>query len=135
MMTSEKLRSEIKGSGLTVTKIATLAQVAAPTLYSFMSGATKNLRSSTHASIERVITNLNSKSVREDPTTFHHAPNLAAEARTLGLDPDAIAAKAIEDAIKRKRMQTWNEENRDAIEGWNEHYRKNGLWNDGRRLW
>lgn len=70
------------------------------------------------------------KSLREDVAAFTPALNIAKEARDLGLDPEAIAAKAVEDAVKRKRIEAWNEENRDAIESWNAHYRKHGLWNE-----
>lgn len=44
---------------------------------------------------------------------------LAAEARALGLDPDSIAANAIEDAVRAERARRWQAENREAIEAWN----------------
>jgi transcriptional regulator with XRE-family HTH domain len=58
---------------------------------------------------------------------------LEAEAESYGLDPDAIARKAIEDAVKAERIRRWNEENREAIESWNELVEREGLWSDGIR--
>jgi antitoxin CcdA len=43
----------------------------------------------------------------------------AAEARSLGLDPDAIAARAIEEAVRAEKARRWLEENREAIAAWN----------------
>lgn len=74
------------------------------------------------------------KGVRELPTAFQPEMDPIEEARALGLDPEAIAAKAVEEAVKRKRIEQWNEENREAIESWNEHYRQHGLWNEKYRL-
>lgn len=50
-----------------------------------------------------------------------------AEARLLGLDPDAIAAKAIEDAVSAEKARRWLEENKEAIEAQNAWIEKNGL--------
>jgi antitoxin CcdA len=43
----------------------------------------------------------------------------AAEARQLGLDPDAIAARALDAAIRAEKNRRWQEDNRAAIEAWN----------------
>ncbi|MCZ8148499.1 MAG: type II toxin-antitoxin system CcdA family antitoxin [Roseomonas sp.] len=43
----------------------------------------------------------------------------ATEARALGLDPDAIAAQAIGDAIRAEKHRRWIAENQDAIAAWN----------------
>lgn len=58
---------------------------------------------------------------------------LVDEAAAYGLDTDAIARKAIEDAVKAERIRRWNEENREAIESWNELVEREGLWSDGIR--
>ncbi|PWS39279.1 post-segregation antitoxin CcdA [Falsiroseomonas bella] len=52
---------------------------------------------------------------------------LAAEARALGLDPDAIAAKAIQDAIRAEKARRWQEENRAALDAQNAWIEKHGL--------
>ena len=70
--------------------------------------------------------------VREDSATFEH--ELRDEAKALGLDPDTIAVKALEEAIKRKRIHAWIEENRDAMEANAKDIRENGLWSDGLRM-
>jgi len=51
----------------------------------------------------------------------------AAEARTLGLDPDAIASKAVADAIRQEKERRWQEENREAYESQNAWIEKHGL--------
>lgn len=52
---------------------------------------------------------------------------IADEARTLGLDPDAIAAKAVQDAIRAEKERRWIEENREAIEAQNAWVERHGL--------
>jgi antitoxin CcdA len=49
------------------------------------------------------------------------------EARALGLDPDAIAAKAVQDAIRAEKARRWQEENREAIEAQNAWIEKHGV--------
>lgn len=51
----------------------------------------------------------------------------ATEARALGLDPEAIAQKAVRDAIKAEKERRWLEENREAIEAQNAWVEKHGL--------
>ncbi|MEO0548371.1 MAG: helix-turn-helix domain-containing protein [Pseudomonadota bacterium] len=75
------------------------------------------------------------KGVQEDPAPFTQAPaKLSEEARALGLDPEAIAEKAVQDAVKRKRIDAWIEENREAMDTNAKDIRENGLWSDGLRL-
>ncbi len=50
---------------------------------------------------------------------------LGPQARALGLDPDAIAGKALREAIGREKARRWAEENREAIEAWNRHFEEN----------
>jgi post-segregation antitoxin (ccd killing protein) len=52
---------------------------------------------------------------------------LLEEARSLGLDPDAIAAKALSDAIRQEKERRWQEDNREAIESQNAWIEKHGL--------
>lgn len=67
----------------------------------------------------------------EEATPFE--PALASEARALGLDPDAIARRAVEEAVKRARMDAWNEKNREAVDSWNKLVEREGLWSDDLR--
>jgi antitoxin CcdA len=50
-----------------------------------------------------------------------------AEANALGLDADAIAEKALREAIRAEKARRWQEENRDAIEAWNRWTEENAL--------
>lgn len=52
---------------------------------------------------------------------------LAAEARALGLDPDAIAEAALREAVRAEKARRWLEENREAIEAHNRWVEKNEL--------
>jgi antitoxin CcdA len=70
------------------------------------------------------------------PDLFHHdqRPGLAenqqafaTEARNLGLDPDAIAARALSDAIRAEKTRRWQEENRDAIAAHTRYVEEHGL--------
>ncbi len=51
----------------------------------------------------------------------------ATEARALGLDPDAIAAKAVQDAIRAEKQRRWQEDNRAAMDAQNAWVEKHGL--------
>ena len=51
----------------------------------------------------------------------------AAEARALGLDPDAIAARALKDAVTAEKARRWLEENREAVVAHNEWIEKHGV--------
>lgn len=55
------------------------------------------------------------------------AGDAAAEARSLGLDPEAIAAAALRKAIGDEKARRWQEENREAIEAWNAWVDENEL--------
>lgn len=70
-------------------------------------------------------------SVREDPTPFDS--DLRDQAKALGLDADAIANKAILEAVKRKRIEAWIEDNKEAFAAHRKDLEDNGLWSDGLR--
>ena len=61
-------------------------------------------------------------------------PPFATEARALGLDPDAIAAKAIQDAIRAEKRRRWIAENQDAMAAWNDWTDANELPLDKHRM-
>jgi post-segregation antitoxin (ccd killing protein) len=65
---------------------------------------------------------------RPDTTPEGRIPlALAAEAVQFGLDPDAIAAKALHDAVRAEKARRWQEENREAMDAWN-------AWTDANEL-
>lgn len=53
--------------------------------------------------------------------------NLIAEAKVLELNVSRIAEEAIADAVRAEKNRRWKEENRAALESWNEWVRDNGL--------
>lgn len=73
------------------------------------------------------------KVVREDSPRFMPELSLNDEARKLGLDPDVIAARAIEAAVKCKRMEAWIDDNKEAFSAHRRDVEENGLWSDGLR--
>jgi len=70
--------------------------------------------------------------VREDPVPFDN--DARAQAKALGLDPEAIADKAIAEAVKRKRFEAWIEDNKEAFAAHRKDIEENGLWSDGLRM-
>lgn len=138
MLNPDALREAIRASKEPVSGIAERAGIAPTTLYSFMSGATGSLRASAHAAVEAALTG-HGRGMAEDRTTFERGtldlhPVLLQEAAAYGLDATEIARSAVERAVKTERMKRFSEENREAIESWNEHYEKHGLWNEKYRL-
>ncbi|MCR9079135.1 MAG: type II toxin-antitoxin system CcdA family antitoxin [Hyphomonadaceae bacterium] len=75
---------------------------------------------------------LDRSGVEEDSIAFER--RLQAEAETLGLDPDAIARQAIENAIKEKRFSEWMDANREVFEAKARDVDEHGLWCDRYRL-
>jgi post-segregation antitoxin (ccd killing protein) len=56
-------------------------------------------------------------------------PKLLAEAEQLGLDVAHELEHSLRQRIdKRRREIAWQQENRTAIERWNEEVERNGLW-------
>lgn len=133
MLTPSELRNAIKSDHRKISEIADLSGVARPTIYSFISGDSKSLRAEAHALVEQIVIPRPTKAMREKAAVFEDDTDYVKAARQLGLDPEAIAAKAVEDAVKRKRIEKWNAENREAIESWNDLVKKEGLWSDGLR--
>ena len=51
---------------------------------------------------------------------------IVAAAREVGLNLSQISEQAIRQATKAEQKRRWKEDNREAIEGWNRWYEKNG---------
>ena len=74
-----------------------------------------------------------SRVVPKRSTNISVRSDLLAAAREAGINLSAILERALTEelaAIKRKR---WCEENREAINAYNEHIEKRGTFSDGRR--
>ncbi|MCR5856952.1 type II toxin-antitoxin system CcdA family antitoxin [Mesorhizobium sp. J428] len=52
---------------------------------------------------------------------------LISEAKELELNVSRIAEEAITDAVRAEKNRRWKEENREALESWNDWVRENGL--------
>jgi len=59
---------------------------------------------------------------------------VVAEAKELELNVSRIAEEAISDAVRAERNRRWKEENREALESWNEWVREHGLPLEKHRL-
>lgn len=53
--------------------------------------------------------------------------NLIAEAKALDLNVSRVAEEGIAAAVREEKNRRWKEENKEAIESWNEWVRENGL--------
>ena len=138
MRSPDELRQAIKASECPVSQIAERAGIASTTLYSFVSGATGSLRASTHAAVEAVLTD-EVVGVAEERTRFKGPgqdihPALLEEGERLGIDVEETARKAVEDAVKRARIDAWIEENREAFAANARDVEENGLWCDRYRM-
>jgi antitoxin CcdA len=52
---------------------------------------------------------------------------LVAEAKALHLNVSRLAEEGIAAAVREEKGRRWKEENREAMESWNEWVRENGL--------
>lgn len=66
------------------------------------------------------------KPVRK-PTNVTIDSALVEEAKALGLNLSQLAEEALAKAVAEEKSRLWKEENREALEAWNEHVEKNGL--------
>ena len=71
--------------------------------------------------------------VIKKPTNLSLQAYLLAEAKALDLNVSAELNKALAEIVKRKRAERWLAENREAIEAYNRHIERDGLWSDGLR--
>ncbi|MBL0040528.1 MAG: type II toxin-antitoxin system CcdA family antitoxin [Xanthomonadales bacterium] len=71
--------------------------------------------------------------VIKKPTNLSLQADLLAEAKALDLNLSAELNKALAEIVKRKRAERWLAENREAIEAYNRHIERDGLWSDGLR--
>jgi antitoxin CcdA len=59
--------------------------------------------------------------------------DLLEKARELGVDLGATLEEALALAVHRRQRETWLEENREAIEAYNEHVTQHGVFSAGLR--
>jgi len=61
------------------------------------------------------------------PTNLSLPKPLVEEARALGVNLSAAAERGVAQAVRAAKRAKWLEENREAIEAWNEWVEKNGI--------
>ena len=60
--------------------------------------------------------------------------DLLEEARTYKINLSQTLEAALQVELKKEKERRWLEENRAAIEAYNRHIERDGLWSDGMRL-
>jgi len=74
-----------------------------------------------------------------DPQAPKKATNLSLnsdllkQARELDVNLSAVLEEALADVVKERLSQRWLEQNREAIETYNQHVEENGVFSDGLR--
>jgi len=58
---------------------------------------------------------------------------LLRKARQLDINLSAVLEEALEETVKRRLREQWLSENREAIDAYNEHVGKHGVFSDGVR--
>ena len=64
------------------------------------------------------------------PTNVSVRADLLAEARALGLNLSRTLESALEQAIREKRREQWLEDNNEALQAYNRHIERDGLFAD-----
>jgi len=59
--------------------------------------------------------------------------DLLAKAKSLDINISQVLEAALTEAVKREKREKWLDENADAIEAYNEHVSRFGLFSDGMR--
>lgn len=67
------------------------------------------------------------------PTNLSLNSELLREARALGINLSAVLEEALAEIVRKRRMEVWLEENRAAMDAYNEHVERRGVYSDGRR--
>ena len=60
--------------------------------------------------------------------------DLLAQARECGVNLSQTLEDALKTRLAEERRRKWLEDNREAIEDYNKHFEKHGLWSDGLRM-
>lgn len=67
------------------------------------------------------------KQIRRKPTNVSLDPELVAEAHEYGINVSRACEAGLEAQVRAERKRKWQEENREAIQDWNEWVDRNGL--------
>ncbi|MBN8728276.1 MAG: type II toxin-antitoxin system CcdA family antitoxin [Xanthomonadales bacterium] len=56
--------------------------------------------------------------------------DLLADARELGINLSGEFERHLEQVVRQRRAEQWKRDNREAIEAYNRHIERDGLWNE-----
>jgi antitoxin CcdA len=67
------------------------------------------------------------------PTNLSIRTDLLEQARALDINLSSEFEKHLVEVIRRRRGEQWLKDNREAIEAYNRHIERDGIWSDGLR--
>jgi antitoxin CcdA len=68
------------------------------------------------------------------PTNLTINSDLLSQAKEMKINLSATLESALADALKIRKQEQWKEDNREAINSYNEHISEYGLFSDGIRM-
>jgi antitoxin CcdA len=71
--------------------------------------------------------------VPKKATNLSIRSDLLEQARSLDINLSAEFEKHLAEVIRKRRGEQWLRDNREAIEAYNRHIERDGLWSDGLR--
>ncbi len=75
------------------------------------------------------------KAPRKKSVNLSIDAKLAAEAKEFGTNMSAVLERALRDQLKADKAERWRKENQKALDAYDEHVKKDGLWLDEFRNW
>lgn len=73
--------------------------------------------------------------VLKKPTNVTIRSDLLEEARALNINLSQEFETHLAEVVRKHRAEQWLKDNREAIEAYNRHFEKHGIWSDGLRGW
>lgn len=67
------------------------------------------------------------------PTNLSIRTDLLEQARALDINLSSELEKHLVEVIRQRRAEQWLKDNREAIEAYNRHIERDGIWSDGLR--
>jgi antitoxin CcdA len=74
-------------------------------------------------------------SALKKPTNVTIRSDLLAQARELEINLSQEFEQHLSEVVRKRRAEQWLKDNREAIEAYNRHIERDGLWNDEYRTW
>lgn len=142
-MNATELRRALQGSTTSLASLARRAGIAPTTVYSFVSGDTKELKADTHARLVAAVISAGPgeggpRGVRKEQTPLTPSdaapvpvsvpPHLMRLASEHGLDVPALLAQGGFAAIEAAGREAWYQANREAIDANRKHIEEHGTF-------